>query len=176
MMQQDPLPGQLLLRFQSVLGDDFEKYGNHVQRIFANCLLLDGDPDKREHYAIAAVFHDIGIWTAHTFDYLEPSMAQARLYLAEAGMPDRADEICRMIYWHHKFSRYEGEYARTVEVFRKADWMDVSLGILSFGADRLEMRRMRRFFPNAGFHLFLLKQIVKNFFRHPLNPVPVFKK
>lgn len=38
-----------------------------------------------EKYAIAAVFHDIGIWTNHTLDYLDPSAGQAKAYLTETG-------------------------------------------------------------------------------------------
>lgn len=167
---------QLLQRFASVLGGDFGKYRNHVCRVFENCLLMDGESANREKYAIAAVFHDIGIWTDSTFDYLEPSIEQVKIYLAETGQQDWADEISQMIYWHHKLSSYKGEHQNTVETFRKADWMDVSLGLLTFGFDKQKIRRTRGKFPNAGFHFFLIKQSVKNFFKHPLNPIPVFKK
>jgi hypothetical protein len=34
---------------------------------------LDMKNGNEEKYAIAAVFHDIGIWTTHTIDYLDPS-------------------------------------------------------------------------------------------------------
>ncbi len=167
---------QLLQRFAPVLGSDFEKYRNHVCRVFSNCLLMDDDPANREKYAIAAVFHDIGIWTDGTFDYLAPSIEQVKIYLNETSKQDWTNEISQMIYWHHKLSQYKGEHKDTVEIFRKADWMDVSLALLTFGLDRQKIRRARRKFPNAGFHLFLVKQSVKNFFKHPLNPIPVFKK
>lgn len=167
---------QLLQRFAPVLRDDFEKYGNHVQRVFSNCLLIDGEPANREKYAVASVFHDIGIWTDGTFDYLAPSIEQVKIYLPEIEKQDWTDEISQMIYWHHKVSSYKGKHQGTVETFRKADWMDVSLGLLTFGFDKQKIRRTRRKFPNAGFHFFLVKQSVKNFFKHPLNPIPVFKK
>jgi hypothetical protein len=166
----------LLQRFKPVLGGDFEKYRNHVYRVFSNCLLMDSEPLNREKYAIAAVFHDIGIWTDGTFDYLAPSIGQVELYLNEIGKGDWTSEISQMIYWHHKLSQYKGERRNTVETFRKADWVDVSLGFLTFGFDKQKIRRIRRKYPNAGFHVFLLKQSVKNFINHPLNPLPVFKK
>lgn len=167
---------QLLQKFKPVLGKDFEKYRNHVYRVFSNCLLMDSEQNNREKYAVATVFHDIGIWTDGTFDYLAPSIQQVKFYLTEIGQEDWASEISRMIYWHHKLSNYKGENENTVETFRKADWMDVSLGFFTFGFDNQKIRRVRRKFPNAGFHFFLIKQSVKNFFKHPLNPVPVFKK
>lgn len=159
-----------------MLGRDFEKYHHHVYRVFSNCLLLDEVPDNREKYAITAVFHDIGIWTNHTFDYLDPSIALVKIYLNETGRPDWFSEISNMIYWHHKLSQYKGAHEKTVEIFRKADWMDVSWGLLNFGVERQKISVFRKRFPNAGFHLFLAKQSVRNFFRHPLNPLPVFKR
>lgn len=176
MEHTDPTIHQLLQGFKPMLGVDFEKYQNHVCRVFANCRLMDPEESNREKYAIAAVFHDIGIWTDHTFDYLNPSIGQVAQYLEATGKQEWLHEISRMIYWHHKLSRYRGEFAHTVEVFRKADWMDVSLGLLVFGFDRGNIGAVRRKFPNAGFHVFLLKQSLNNFFRHPLNPLPVFKR
>ncbi|MFC5410201.1 hypothetical protein ACFPMF_12825 [Larkinella bovis] len=82
-----------------------------------------------------------------------------------------------MIYWHHKKSSYTGPYDKTVENFRKADWIDVTLGVRTFGLDGRQLRENRRQFPNRGFHWFLIKAITKNFFRNPAaNPLPMFTK
>jgi HD superfamily phosphodiesterase len=75
----------LMEEFRSAIGVDLEKYRNHVYRVFLNCILQDSNTGNVEKYAIAAVFHDIGIWTDHTIDYLSPSIAQARKYLAANG-------------------------------------------------------------------------------------------
>ncbi|HVK48885.1 MAG TPA: HD domain-containing protein [Pseudobacter sp.] len=159
-----------------VLGKDYVRYRNHVSRVFLNCQLLDPSEESREKYAIAAVYHDIGIWTDHTFDYLEPSIAEAKKYLAGIGKSEWTEEISKMIYWHHKIKPYKGDFERTTETFRKADWIDVSLGLLSYGGDKKTMAIYRSQFPNRGFHFFLVKQAAKNFLKHPLNPIPVFKK
>lgn len=60
------------------MGEDFDKYRNHVYRVFLNCRLIDSDTSNEEKDAITAVFHDIRIWTDYTIDYLEPSVAQAK--------------------------------------------------------------------------------------------------
>ena len=164
------------MRYESALGKDFSKYRNHVYRVFSTCLLMDSNQGNQRKYAIAAVFHDIGIWTDHTFDYLYPSMEQVKAYLSEIENQEWTNEISAMIYWHHKLSRYKGEYEATVEVFRKADWIDVSLGILTFNVDKQSAKAIRKQFPNLGFHLFLIKQSLQNVLKHPLNPLPVFKK
>jgi hypothetical protein len=166
----------LFQRFNLSLGADLAKYKNHVYRVFLNCLLLDTDKNNEEKYAIAAVLHDIGIWTNHTIDYLDPSIEQARIYLTETGREEWIEEIKLLIYWHHKTNPYKGEHIKTVETFRKADWIDVSLGLRTFGIDKQKIKQNRKNFPNRGFHFFLVRKIAKNFFSHPLNPLPMFKK
>ena len=166
----------ILSKFKSVIGSDYEKYKNHVYRVFLNCLLIDGGKNNEEKYAIASVFHDIGIWTDQTFDYLDPSIEQAKIYLTETNRTDWIEEISLIIYWHHKMSRYRGTHGEIVENFRKADWIDVSLALLTFKSDKKKINETRKRFPNLGFHMFLIKETIKNLFRHPLNPLPVFKK
>lgn len=175
MKYPDSMIESLLQPFEKTVGVDYEKYKLHVYRVFFNCLLLDNTPEHREQYAIAAVFHDIGIWTAHTIDYLPPSIAQAQLYLQQSGKDSLEAAVVAMIYWHHKIKKYSGSHAQLVETFRRADWMDVTLGCLTFGANKQTLRMYRKQLPNAGFHLFLLKKIAFNFFRHPLHPLPMFK-
>lgn len=176
MENQNHLIENLLQKFQPQMGKDYNKYKNHVYRVYRNCLLLDGEKTNEEKYAIAAVLHDIGIWTDHTLDYLNPSAEQAKAYLIEIGKQDWIEEITLMIYWHHKVSAYTGKHQEIVENFRKADWIDVSLGLMTFGAAKNKIKENKKQFPNLGFHFFLLKGTLKNFFKHPLNPLPMFKK
>jgi len=166
---------ELLNRFKPVMGNDYTKYKNHVYRVFLNCLLVDDDKSNEKKYAIAAVFHDIGIWTDHTIDYLDPSIEQAKKYLIETNRQELFEEIQLMIYWHHKTKAYKGNYEKTVESFRKADWIDVTLGLFTYGIDKNKIKANKKFLPNKGFHWFLVKKIFKNFFRHPLKPLPMFK-
>lgn len=167
---------RLLQPFRKELGSDYEKYKNHACRVLGACVLLDSGTADGEKYAIAAAFHDIGIWTHHTLDYLGPSAAQAAAYLERVGKADWADEVGLMICWHHKMTPYTGDYRHSVETFRRADWIDVSLGLMRFGTDKKSLRENRKRWPNLGFHLFLVKGTFKNLLRHPLNPLPMFRK
>ena len=167
---------ELMQDFRQIIGTDFEKYRNHVYRVFLNCILQDNNPANTEKYAIAAVFHDIGIWTDHTIDYLNPSIAQAKSYLMSVNKPDLFEEVSSMIYWHHKISSYQGNFQQTTENFRRADWIDVSLGFLTFGVDKKIIRQNQKKIANLGFHMFLLRETTKNFLKHPLKPLPMFTK
>lgn len=166
----------LFQKYKPVIGDDYDRYRNHVYRVFLNCQLMDSDESNIEKYAIASVFHDIGIWTDNTIDYLYPSMENAKIYLTESEKQDWIEEITLMIYWHHKISKYQGKHSKTIEFFRKADWIDVSLGLLNFGYESQKIKQFRKKIPNLGFHLFLINKIFKRFFKYPYNPLPMFTK
>lgn len=170
-----PTIEKLLAQFSTAIGSDMKKYRHHVYRVFWNCLLADDDKRNEEKYAIAAVFHDIGIWTDHTIDYLDPSIEQLKRWLLQSGQYAWTEELSLMIYWHHKTKTYHGKFERTVESFRKADWIDVSLGLITYGLDKRKIKANRKLLTNEGFHWFLIKKIFKNFFRHPLKPLPMFK-
>ena len=66
---------------------------------------LSASAEEIEKVAIAAAFHDLGIWTDRTFDYLTPSAALARAYLAGSGRSEWIPEITETIFSHHKVSR-----------------------------------------------------------------------
>lgn len=158
------------------LKEDHDKYKNHVYRVHHLCLKIDKQTENTDKYAIASVFHDLGIWTHQTFDYLEPSINQAIAFLDKIGKTEWKAEIACMIDMHHKRSRYSGGNEKTVETFRRADWIDVTKGLINFKLDRKEIRGLQEKFPILGFHGFLVKQSLKNFLKHPLNPLPMFKK
>lgn len=74
-----PTVDQVLNERASELGRDFVGYRNHVYRVANLCLAIVGEErDELEKIAVAAVFHDLGIWTNHTFDYIAPSASRAR--------------------------------------------------------------------------------------------------
>ena len=110
------------------LGADFVGYRNHVYRVANLCLAIAGQR-QLEKVAVAAVFHDLGIWTDGTFDYIAPSIALAHDYLAAHAREDWSAEIEAMISDHHKITRSMAEPASVVEAFRRADWIDVTRGL-----------------------------------------------
>src|SRR3954468_13439010 len=79
------------------LGHDFIGYRNHAYRVVNLCAAIVEDRVALDKIAVAAVFHDLGIWTEKTFDYIPPSIALAREYLAAQGRAEWIPEIERMI-------------------------------------------------------------------------------
>src|SRR5574338_1108662 len=109
----------------TALRADFTGYRNHVYRVVNLCVAIAGQPEL-EKVAVAAVFHDLGIWTDRTFDYIAPSIALAHDYLVARKREDWRAEIETMISDHHKISRSTADPNSLVEAFRQADWIDVT--------------------------------------------------
>ena len=128
-----------------------------------------------EKICIAAAFHDLGLWSADTVDYIAPAMLLARNYLLENQRASMVDEVCLMIEMHHKVLPYNDARYPLVETFRKADLVDVSLGLVRCGLSSLYVEAVRRAFPNAGFHKRLVALASAWFVRNPLNPVPFMR-
>lgn len=171
-----PTLDAILRRHAGEIGPDLEGYRNHAYRVANLCLAHAGDGGEAvEKTAIAAAFHDLGIWTDHTFDYLEPSVALAMSYLADIGRGPWAPEIAAMIREHHKITRYRANPDWLVEAFRRADWTDVTLGTLSFGVPRSRIREIQAEWPDAGFHRLLVRLELRHLGKHPLNPLPVLR-
>ena len=176
MESENPHILRILQNHQAALGKHAGKYRNHVLRVYHTSLALypQADENDRTKLAVAAAFHDIGIWTHRTFDYLGPSIELARLYLAEEGLPHYADEVALIIDNHHKLTPYAGN--ALVESFRRADLTDLSLNLFRFGIPRKTLRALNSRYPYLGFHRFIFGQIAKNILLHPLRPLPIVKR
>jgi hypothetical protein len=127
----DPLD-RVLETHAAELGGDFTAYRNHTYRVVNFCVALAPCTDNAlEKIALAAAFHDLGIWTAHTFDYLPPSIDLACTHLACSGHAEWRDNIAGMIREHHKVRTFRGADAGLIEPFRRAEWTCRSARCLS---------------------------------------------
>ena len=150
--------------------------GNHTYRVANLCLAqANGRADAVEKVAIAVAFHDLGIWTDHTFDYLEPSVRLATAYLANAGhgrvgagnlgddprapqdhsLPGQSRVACRAV----PSGRLDRRDARRDQLRRAAEF-------------RPELYAA---WPDAGFHKLLVALEFGHLWKHPLDPLPVFR-
>ena len=156
------------------LGGDFAGYRNHAYRVMNLCLALSPSGDRKK-IALAAAFHDLGIWTAATFDYIPPSVALASAHLAASGRSPWAPEIETTIREHHKLTRYKPHPDWLVEPFRKADLIDVSRGLVTFGLPHALIKDVLAQWPSAGFHKRLVQLSLNRLVSHPLSPLPMVR-
>jgi hypothetical protein len=167
---------ELIAAHATELGGDLAAYRNHVCRVLNYYAALGPPTDEiPEAVMIAAAFHDLGIWTARTFDYLEPSMRLAQTHLAGLGREHLGPEVAALVGEHHKLRPYTGPYAATVETFRRADLVDLSLGLVRSGLPASFVHAVRAAFPNAGFHRRLALLTARQLFRTPWRPLPMLR-
>jgi hypothetical protein len=165
---------EILNAYREELATNYEPYRNHVYRVYNFSLTQLDSKEDLEKLSIAAAFHDIGIWTNKTLDYLEPSTTLAREYCRKQNLSiSDTNEVEMMINNHHKLSNVKSSVL--AETFREADLIDLSLGLVSKGRKREQIKLIRELFPNKGFHLFLIKLFLKNLITNPSNPFPIFK-
>ena len=163
-----------ILEFHKIdLGNDYERYRNHVYRVLNYSLPHLKTNEELEKIAIAAAFHDIGIWTKHTLDYLKPSIELAHAYCKKQNIDGTvAFEIEQIIDNHHKLTTMKS--SNLAETFRKADLTDLTFG-LKHKLSEIELKSIKNAFPYCGFHRFLIKLFLKNLIKNPLHPFPIFK-
>lgn len=165
----------ILAPWREQIGSDYLAYRNHVVRMATCCLWLKPcSAEQQRLIEVAACFHDIGLWTANTLDYLPPSLPPAEAYLAEHGLSDAYPIVREMILMHHSLRALPAADP-LVELFRQGDWVDFSRGLVRFGLARADLAELAKQYPNAGFHRLLARRSVAWFVRNPFNPAPMMR-
>jgi hypothetical protein len=119
------------------MGDQFLPYKNHVYRVLNFCFMFpQPSPEEADKLAIAAAFHDLGMWPGDQIDYLDPSIELARTYLLRTTRDDWVEEVSLVIEFHHRFRSCPKEFPKLVEVMRRGDWVDAKKGLSAIRAQR----------------------------------------
>src|SRR5690349_3333143 len=94
-VDQHALVDEVLSIWGPALGPDRRPYVAHVYRVYNYARQLLGSERGSDLLAVASAFHDIGIWSDRTFDYLSPSSARA-IEFARARHPDIAPDLLKV--------------------------------------------------------------------------------
>lgn len=177
-IKEYPLLDDILEQWKEKLGEDYQGYRNHALRVLHFCCYMyDTNEEEEEKLIIAAALHDIGIWRGAetTADYIDSSLRELEIYLSENQKEHWLDELSKIISEHHKITKYKENDYQLVEVFRKADLIDFSRGVIKLGIDTKFIEMIKEEIPNAGFHNTLWR-LTKSQIKHsPFNPLPMLK-
>ncbi len=162
----------ILAHYRTQIGTDFERYNGHCYRVL-NYVNLFG-LEKEELYAASVIipFHDLGIWTHHSMDYLDNSVREAKRFFHEKNMGVEDELIDSMILDHHKMTSTKSSLA---EKLRKADLMDLSFGFIHFGRPGSQLKAIKSAFPSHGFQWDIYRKVTGYAVRHLGNPFPMMK-
>jgi hypothetical protein len=166
-----PVIEEVLDAHGAALGPSLIDYRNHVYRGLNYQLRLLGRQEPTDAIALAWAVHDLGIWTAETFDYIEPSVELARRH-ATGEAAGELHSVVSMVGLHHKIRPVDD---RMVETFRRADRIDVLRGRLRGPLSRDVITEVIQSFPYGGFHAFLVRGGLHYWMRHPLHPLPMMR-
>lgn len=162
----------ILKEFKQELGDDFDAYHNHAQRVYyySKTLLLMKENRK---LGIAAAFHDLDIWESQSMDYLSGSADLANAYMSKNDLRYLPDEMTYIISNHHKLNRISGNIE--AEAFRKADIIDLSGGLIHFNIPKSLVMEAESKYPRLGFSKTIFLKTIKYALAHIFNPFPMIK-
>ena len=164
----------ILNSYKDELGDSFEQYRNHVYRVYNFALQGLTNPKDINTLSIAVAFHDLGIWTNKTFDYIQPSIDLARHYcLVNAIDADIVADIETIIEDHHKLTRIKK--SKLAEIFRQADLIDLTFGLIRNQTSHKDISNIKGTLPYKGFHVYLCRLFVINLLHNPWKPFPMYK-
>ena len=164
----------ILNLYKADLGPYYEAYKNHVYRVYHLAIPFVSTAKDIQTLSIASAFHDLGIWTAKTFDYIEPSVHLAKQYAIQNKLNlSQLTEIEACIRLHHQITKIKNSVL--AEIFRTADLVDLSSGLLKCGREKKYIKMLRNTFPNKKFHKFLSKLFFKNLVKNPFKPLPMYK-
>lgn len=170
-MKSHSVVESVLGHYTELLGTDLDAYRGHVYRGLTYQLRLLGRTEVTNDLALAWAVHDLGIWTAGTFDYIAPSADLARKHAAEAGVQNLAP-VLEMVELHHKLRPVADPLT---ESFRRADRTDAFRGTMRGRLSRDDIKQATEAMPYCGFHRFLIRRAAQHIVRHPLKPMPMLR-
>ena len=163
---------QILHKFNANLGEEFNAYHNHAQRVYHYAVTLLLMRENRK-LAICAAFHDLDIWVNNHMDYLNHSAELARKYLSGNDFELLPEEVSFIIKQHHKLTKIKGNIE--AEAFLKADLIDFSAGKIPFNIPISLVQSIESQYPRHDFTKIILRKALKHACRHPLKPFPMIK-
>ena len=175
-LERHPFPEEMEARWGDALGAAREAYSGHAYRVLNYARALIGTERHDDELALAAAYHDLGIWSDRTFDYLGPSQQRAEAFRREGAPGVDAELLALLINDHHLLRRPRtGIDPALRDAFRRADLVDVSRGMLRAGLPAAFVTEVAKRFPYRGFHAILLKTAAGWALRHPLRPLPMVR-
>jgi len=160
-------------KFKDLLGNNAMGYRGHCYRVLNYMHYLKLSEQDMEIVAVAIPFHDIGVWSHNTMDYLEVSFLEARKYIRMNKLTVDEEQIETLILDHHTIRSLKDR--DLAEKMRKADLVDLSFGLIHFNIPSTFIRSVHKSFPYQGFQKNIYGKVIRYAFQNPKKPFPMLK-
>jgi len=174
LIRAHPIIDEVLEANREAIGPLYPVWPTHSYRMLNICVAAC-PREPVEKFAVAIAFHDLPAAIDGDLRYLDRAAALAATWLVEHGLGEWVAEVSAMIVNHHKIRPYTGPHAPTVDAFRRADWIDVSLGRWCGGQDKDLVARINRELPLKEGRRALTHIVLPYALRHPLKPLPMLR-
>jgi hypothetical protein len=104
-VERHPILEQVFDTWAAVLGPARSAYRGHAYRVYNFARAIAGSPRWDDVLAIASAYHDLGIWSDRTFDYLAPSVQRAADDVREHRLEIPVDIVADIIANQHALVR-----------------------------------------------------------------------
>jgi predicted hydrolase (HD superfamily) len=131
----------------------------------------------REVLLITGLLHDIGLYdeASHGVYVREGAEFTAELLRAQ-GWDEGRIRLCFDAIDRHHETRSQWECGAEVEVIRRADLVDLTSGLVTFGLPREWLRDLSRSVPRDGTYATLGHEVAKQLIHRPLQFVQIFRR
>lgn len=174
LIRAHPIIDEVLETNRAAIGRLHPMWRLHSYRMLNIC--VNACPQEPvDKFAVAIAFHDLPAAIDGDLRYLDRAAALARTWLTGHHLTEWVPEVAAMIANHHKIRPYTGPHAQTVDAFRRADWIDASLGHWSGGQDKALVARINRELPVDELRRAIPRIVLPYAIRHPLKPLPMLR-
>lgn len=157
-------------------GGAMERHNLRVFRIACELADRRGIDADREVLLVAAMIHDLGLYDSISRGgvYVRDGAEHAAELLAEHGWDPQRIRLCADAIERHHELRSQWSRGDEVELMRRADLVDVSGGLVSFGLPRAWLRSLFAEVPRDGTYR-EIGRLVGHTLRHrPLSMTRIF--
>ena len=164
-------------RLSGTTGGPLENHNVRVFRVAERLAERRGLKVDREVLLCAAHLHDIGLYPGAASDaaYVEDGARLARTLLEPHGWPPARVKRCADAIERHHELRSQWRLGVEVELLRRADLVDVSGGLVTFGAGRRWVRSLGRRASRRGFYREIARLLAGEIRRRPGTLPRVFR-
>ena len=159
-------------------GGPMERHGLRVFLVADRLATAREAEIDREVLLIAGLLHDIGLYdqASHGGVYVTEGARFTAELLRERGWDDSRIQLCFDAIERHHETRSQWQRGPEVELVRRADLVDLTSGLVTFGLPREWLRDLSRSVPRDGTYATIGREVAKQLIHQPLQFVRIFRR
>jgi HD domain len=169
---------QRLREITGQTGGPMERHGLRVFLIADRLATARDAKVDREVLLIAGLLHDIGLYdeASHGGVYVTEGAEFTADLLREQGWEEERIRLCFDAIERHHETRSQWERGAEVELIRRADLVDLTSSLVTFGLPREWLRDLFRSVPRDGTYATIGREVANQLIHRPLKFAQIFRR